>query len=121
MLPGKKYKRYFIRQYSFLEYMHGGIGFADAETILMNEAYQPITFPCHDRFSVRAKWIRSFYLLKSFFSIKGPSIVVFIFPVYAGMVKLLLKLLSLKRGVHIICFIGDIDGIKDGNKERKGS
>ena len=70
MLPGKKYKRYFIRQYSFLEYMHGGIGFADAETILMNEAYQPITFPCHDRFSVRAKWIRSFYLLKSFFFYK---------------------------------------------------
>ena len=97
--------------------MHGGIGFVDAETILMKEGYQPIEFPCHDRFSVKAKWIRLGYLLKSFFSIRGPAVVVFIFPVYAGMVKLLLKLLSRRRGVHIICFIGDIDGIKDGNKE----
>lgn len=115
MATGKTYKKYFIRQYSFLEYMHGGIGFADAEAILEKEGFQPIAFPCHDQFSGRAKLTRLFFLLKTFFSIRGPAIVVFIFPVYAGMAKLLLWLFSLRPGVHIICFIGDIDGIKDGD------
>lgn len=117
MTPGNKYKKYFIRQYSFLEYMHGGIGFVDVETIMMNEGYQPIEFPCHDQFSWKAKWLRLLYLIKTFFTIKGPTVVVFIFPVYAGMIRWLLKLLKKKKGVRIICFIGDIDGIKDGSRE----
>ena len=111
-------KKYFIRQYSFAEYEHGGIGFADAETILAKEGFQPIAFPCHHQFSVKAKLIRLFFLLKVFLSTATPAIVVFIFPAYAGMTKLLLRLLIWKPGVHIICFIGDIDGIKDGNKKK---
>ena len=111
-------KKYYIRQYSFPEYEHGGIGFADAETILAKEGFQPITFPCHHQFSVKAKLIRLIFLLNVYFSTNGPAIVVFIFPAYAGMTKLLLRLLSWKSRIHIICFIGDIDGIKDGNKKK---
>ena len=117
MAAGREYKKYFIKQYSFTEYAHGGIGYTDAETILEKEGFQPIAFPCHDQFSWRAKWVRFIYLMRSFFAIKGPATVVFIFPVYAGMIKWLLKLLKGKKEVHIICFMGDIDGIKDGNRE----
>lgn len=117
MLPGKKYKKYFIRQYSFLEYMHGGIGFVDVETILLKEGYQPIEFPYHDQFSMKAKFKRLFFLVKTVFSVQGPAVVVFICPVYATLVNVLLRLLSWKPGVRLICFIGDIDGIKDGNKK----
>ena len=118
MATDKEYRKYFIRQYSFAEYKHGGVGYTDAETILEKEGFRPISFPCHNQFSVRAKLIRLFFLLKVSLFTRGPAIVVFIFPAYAGMVKLLLRLLSWKPGVCIICFIGDIDGIKDGNKEK---
>lgn len=118
MTNGKAYKKYFIRQYSFTEYSHGGIGYADGETILEKEGFQPVAFPCHKQFSIKAKLVRLFFLMKTFFSIRGKAIVVFIFPAYAGMTKLLLLLLRLKPGIRIICFIGDIDGIKDGDKEK---
>ena len=97
--------------------MHGGIGFVDVETILIKEGYQPIEFPCHDQFSVKAKFKRLFFLVKIVFSVQGPSVVVFISPIYASLVKVLLRLLNRKPGVRIICCIGDIDGIKDGNKK----
>lgn len=118
MAAGKKHTKYFIKQYSFTEYMHGGIGFTDAETILEKDGFLPIAFPCHDQFSLKAKWVRLRFLVRTFFAIKGPATVVFIFPIYAGMVKWLLKLLKGKKDIQVICFIGDIDGIKDGNKER---
>ncbi|MGZ8523302.1 MAG: hypothetical protein ACXWV1_02680 [Chitinophagaceae bacterium] len=121
MATRKAYKKYFIRQYSFTEYSHGGIGYADAETILEKEGFLPVAFPCHVQFSIKAKLVRLFFLMKTFFSIRGKAIVVFIFPAYAGMTKLLLWLLRLKPGIRIICFIGDIDGIKDGDKEKLDS
>lgn len=114
----KEYKKYFIRQYSFTEYSHGGVGYTDVETTLENEGFQPVTFPCHNQFSIKAKLVRLFFLIKTFFSIRRKSIVVFIFPSYAVMPKILLWLLRLKSGIKIICFIGDIDGIKDGDNEK---
>jgi hypothetical protein len=111
------YKKYFIRQYSFTAYRHGGVGYADAEAVLEKEGYLPIVFPCHEQFSVQAKLRRLFFLIKTLLSIRGPAIVVFIFPAYAGMTRLLLSLLRLRPQINIVCFIGDIDGIKDGNKQ----
>lgn len=118
MATSGAYKKYFIRQYSFTEYSHGGVGYADAETILEKEGFLPVVFPCHKQFSIKAKLVRLFFLMKTFFSIRRKATVVFIFPTYAGMTNLLLRLLRLKPGIRIICFIGDIDGIKDGDKEK---
>ncbi|MGK2862409.1 MAG: hypothetical protein ACSLE0_10775, partial [Chitinophagaceae bacterium] len=50
--------------------------------------------------------------------ISAPARVVFIYPAYAGMSKLLLRLLEWKPGIRLICIIGDIDGIKDGNDKK---
>src|SRR6185503_11380694 len=59
---------------------------------------------------------RFFFLLKTLFSLKKGSTVVFLFPVYARMNQALLTRLSKKKDIHSICFIADINGIKDGDE-----
>ncbi len=109
-------KKYFIQQYTQQEYLHGGVGYSDAEEILTTNGFEPVLFPYHTDFSLWAKFSRFFFLLKIFFAIKKGSVVVFLFPVYARMNKLLLKLLRRKK-VRLICFITDIDGIKDDDEK----
>ncbi|HKZ67652.1 MAG TPA: hypothetical protein VJ111_14900 [Chitinophagaceae bacterium] len=111
-------KKYFIQQYLQQEYLHGGIGFVDAERILLSEGYTPILFPHQQNFSLPAKISRLFYLFKIVFQIQKGSVVIFLFPMYAKMVQLLIKLLLLRRNIRLICFITDIDGIKDGNPQK---
>ena len=95
--------------------MHGGVGLIDAEKILLSRGFQPILFPYHYSFSVKAKLARIFFLFKMFLAIKKNSVVFFLYPVYAGMNMVLLKWLD-KKNVRIVCYIADIDGIKDGNE-----
>jgi hypothetical protein len=109
-------KKYFIQQYMQGDYLHGGVGLADAEKILMSLGFQAISFPCHHSFSLRAKLARSLFLFKMLFAIKKDSVVIFLFPVYARMNLLLLKWLG-NKNVKIVCYIGDIDGIKDGDEK----
>jgi hypothetical protein len=108
-------RKYFIEQYLEQEYLHGGITGVDAEKILLKEGFKPITFPHHYSFSIKAKTVRLFFLLKMFFSVKRGSVVVFLFPVYAKMNRLLLRLFRIK-GVKLVCFIADIDGLRDGDQ-----
>jgi hypothetical protein len=109
--------RFFIRQYSVEEFFHGGIGYADAEKILMKKNFIPVLFPHYTGFSIGAKFSRFFYLLKVFFTIPRGSYVVFLFPLFAKMNRLLLRMLGLKKDIRLICFVADIDGIKDGDKK----
>ncbi|MFI5131416.1 MAG: hypothetical protein ACHQFX_15550 [Chitinophagales bacterium] len=110
-------KRYFIQQYLQEDYMHGGVGGTDAEKILLAKGFRPIYFPHHRSFSVIAKLNRLIFLLRTFFSIKKGSVVVFLFPVYAKMNRVLLKWLTSRKKIHSICFIADIDGLKDDNEQ----
>lgn len=107
--------KYFIQQYSQQEYQHGGIGYVDAEKILLSMGYKPILFPYQTDFSLKAKIGRFRYLLKTLRNIKEGSIVVFLFPVYAKMNRLLLQRLS-KKKIKVICFVTDINGLKDGDE-----
>jgi hypothetical protein len=109
-------KRYFIQQFLQQEYLHGGVGCVDAERGLSSKGFESITFPYYYSFSLRAKISRFFFLLKTVRTIKKDSVVFFLFPVYAKMHKLLLSLLR-SRNVRCICFIADIDGIKDGDEK----
>lgn len=109
-------KKYFIQQYTQQEYLHGGVGYVDAEKILLFKGFESISFPYHYNFSWKAKISRFFFLLKTIDAIKKDSVIVFLFPVYAKMNNLLLRLLRLKN-VQCICIIADIDGIKDGDKK----
>ena len=97
------------------QYLHGGVGPADAESILLSRGFKPILFPYHYSFSFKAKIARLFFLFKIFFSIKRNSVVFFLFPVYARMNMVLLKWLT-RKNVQIVCYIADIEGIRDGNK-----
>ena len=47
--------------------------------------------------------------------IPNGSLVIFIFPLHARMNRMLIELLRRKKDLKIVCFIADIDGLKDGN------
>ncbi len=111
-------KIYFIQQYFQQQYLHGGVGLVDAEAVLLAEGYKPILFPHQHNHSWPAKISRFFFLLRTIRRIQKGSVVVFLFPVYAKMVRLLVNLLVRKKNIRIICFIMDIDGIKDGDTQK---
>jgi len=112
-------KKYFIQQYIQQEYLHGGIGLTDAEKILLSEGYTPILFPHQQNFSLPAKISRLFYLFKIAFQVQKGSVVVFLFPMYAKLIRLLVRLLLLlRKNSRLVCFITDIDGIKDGDPQK---
>src|ERR1700730_2297984 len=107
---------YFIREYAEDHFFHGGIGIVDAEKILIREGFKPIRLPFHFSFSLKAKLARLWYCLKTFISIPDNAVVVFLFPLHARLAKWLIEMLSYKKSIRIICFIGDINGLKDGNE-----
>ena len=109
-------KKYFIQQYTQQEYLHGGVGATDAEKILSSLEFTPVSFPHHFSFSLKAKFSRLFRLMRMIFSVKRKSIILFLFPVYARMDRLLLRFLRMK-GVKLICIIADIEGIRDADQE----
>jgi hypothetical protein len=110
-------QKYFIEQFLTEEYMHGGITCVDAEKVFLANGFEPVLFPYHHSYSIKAKIGRLYFLLKSLFRIRKGSVVIFITPVYARMNKLLVTRLARKKDVQLICFIADINGIKDGNDD----
>ena len=96
------------------EYLHGGVGFVDAEKILLSRGSSRSYFPIIT-VSLKAKLARTFFLFKIFLAIKKNSVVFFLYPVYARMNMILLKWLN-KKNVRIVCYIADVDGIKDGDE-----
>jgi hypothetical protein len=108
---------YYIQEHLHLRVHHGGTGNADADAIWLRLGYLPLEFPDRENFSLIAKIRRSLYLLTMFRRIRKNDIMVFQFPLYAGMSKLLVRLL-LRKKVTMVCFITDIDGLKDGDSEK---
>src|SRR5690606_38430403 len=112
----KENRKYFVQQFLQEDYQHGGVGGTDAEKVLLSLGYSPIAFPHHHGFSFGAKLGRLIFLLKLFWTIPKNSTVVFLFPVYASAVRIFLGMISRKKSVRCICFIMDINGIKDGDE-----
>jgi hypothetical protein len=115
-LDPDQFSRYIILQYSQQEYPHGGVGYVDAEQILIKEGFTVIGFPHHQSFSPVAKLGRLSYLVKQLLLIKKESIVIFLFPVYPRMARIMIRRL-LRKGVRCICYVADINGIKDGDEK----
>ncbi|HYJ38607.1 MAG TPA: hypothetical protein VEV87_08310 [Chitinophagaceae bacterium] len=107
---------YFISEYAEDYFFHGGIGIIDAERILEQQGFQPIRLPFHFSFSLWAKLSRLWYCVKLIFSIERNAAVVFIHPLHARLNNWLVSFLN-RRKVMIICMIGDIDGLKDGDRK----
>ena len=108
-------KLYFIQEHLERKVYHGGIGNVDAEKIFLQKGFKAVLFPYHYDFSLKAKLGRLWYLLKMFITLPAGCYVIFQFPLYARMSKLLIAALKYRRSVRIICLVMDIDGIKDGN------
>ena len=111
-------KKYFIQQYLLENYKHGGIGLVDAEKVLVSAGYKPILLPHQTGFSFWAKVSRLFFLVKVVFSTPNGAVIVFLFPMYAKMTRLLVHFLKKRKDVTLVCFITDIDGIKDDDTEK---
>ena len=109
------FRKYFIQEHLHRKVNDGGIGNADAEKILLVNGWKPVFFPAHYDFSLFGKLRRIFYLIQMMLSIPRASFVLFQFPLYARLNKILIRRL-LKKQINVICFITDIDGLKDGNE-----
>ena len=110
-------QKYFIQQYLQENYNHGGVGPVHAERILLENGYKPLFFPKHHSISFASKLSRLAYLLQVYFSIKKGAEIVFLFPVYARMNNMLIRWLAKKKGIRCVCYIADIDGIKDAEED----
>ena len=112
-------KKYFIQEHLQRgQIYHGGIGNKNIEEILLKEGFQPILFPYHFNFSIKAKISRIIFSFKCFWDTPSSSIVFFQWPLYAKAHMLLLRLfLTFRRSVKVVCFITDINGLKDGDKK----
>lgn len=115
-MSNQERKKYFLQQYLHIEYLHGGVGGTDAEKILISKGFEAVQLPHQRDFSLKSKLGRLLFLLKTFFSSRSGSVIVFLFPVYAKMGRILIRWLK-KKNVRVICFIADINGLKDGNGE----
>lgn len=109
-------KIFFIQEHLQEKVFHGSIGYVDAEkTLLRNEA-TPVFFPYHYDFSFKAKCGRLLHLLKLFFTMPAGSILIFQYPLYARMNRFLLRLLRYRKNIRPICFICDINGLKQADQ-----
>lgn len=106
-------KKYFIKQYSFEQYQHGGVGYSDIEIILQRNNYTPIEFPDHNDTGPIAKLRRFLFLYRSLRKLPSHAEVVFLYPAYARIIQHFISKLSKRKDIKLICIIGDIDGIKD--------
>lgn len=105
----KERKRYFLKQYSQTSYWHGGIGYTHIEQLLEKAGYEPISF--EERGILYRFWQLLIWLIR----LKSRDCIVFIYPVYPRLYRLLLWLLQ-RRGQPLLCIVGDIDGLKDEDK-----
>lgn len=107
--------KYFLQEHLHRQVVHGGIGNIDAEKVLLSKGFLPVCFPCMDDFSLPAKWKRLWFLLRTWFTLPAGSILVFQFPVMPRMHQWLIRLLGWRKSITRLCFITDIDGLKDGD------
>jgi hypothetical protein len=107
---------YFIREYAEDYFFHGGIGIIDAERTLESMGFHAIRLPHHFDFSYRAKLVRFLFCLRLILKIESNAIVVFIHPLHARLNKWLINQFRRKK-ITVICMIGDINGLKDGDAQ----
>ncbi|MGI8599482.1 MAG: hypothetical protein ACR2KB_09510 [Chitinophagaceae bacterium] len=111
-------KKFFIQQHLQTKYpAHGGIGNKDVEKVLLKNGFIPLLFPHQKDFSLYAKAKRFLFLVQILVKIPTGSILLFESPLYAKLYMILVKwILLYKPSVRMICFITDINGLKDDNQ-----
>ena len=105
---------YYLAQYGHLEFMHGGISYVDIETIFRREGWIPITLTGDADKGFFSKLKRIAHFVRWLSAVKRDDTVIFLFPVYARLYRLLSRAL-VYRGARVVPLIGDLDGVRDGN------
>src|SRR5689334_21218852 len=106
--------KYFISEFKDEYFFHGGVGIIDAESILEREGFVPIRQPFANSYSIRSKMYRLLHSLTVIYTIERDAVVVFIHPHYARLDRWMVGKLAKKKR-RLICFVGGIDGLKDGD------
>ncbi|WP_345255414.1 hypothetical protein [Flaviaesturariibacter amylovorans] len=114
--------RFFIQEHLLSEpVLHGGIGNKDIESILLEHGWSQLRFRDHHNFSAAAKFRRLWQLGHLARTLPRGAEVLLQWPLYARMNRLLLQTLKrFRKDVRFICYVTDINGIKDGNAELLG-
>lgn len=101
---------------------HGGVGNKDIEKVLIKNQFQPILQPHHFDFSIKAKILRLASVIKAIGFLPVNAIVVFQWPLYAILNRVLVRLiLKFRKDVKLICILTDVNGLKDGNEKTLSS
>jgi glycosyltransferase involved in cell wall biosynthesis len=119
----KTHRKYFIQEYLQTAVVyHGGVGNKDIEKVLIKNQFRPVLQPYHFDFSIKAKIFRVVSVIKTIRSLPVNAIVIFQWPLYATLNRVLVRLiLKFRKDVKLICILTDIDGLKDGNQETLSS
>jgi hypothetical protein len=95
---------------------HGGVGNKDIETVLLREGWQPVHLGDQQDMGARAKVRRLRKGVATLTSLPKGATLLLQWPLYARLHRVLLgALLRFRPDVHVICFLTDINGLKDGN------
>ncbi|RYY38544.1 MAG: hypothetical protein EOO08_14220 [Chitinophagaceae bacterium] len=95
---------------------HGGIGNQDAEQVMLDAGYRPLRLGDEYNFSPLAKLRRYRAARKVLAGLPKGATVVFQWPLYARLHRMLIEQLVRRRpDVEIICFLTDLNSIKDGD------
>ncbi|RYZ24016.1 MAG: hypothetical protein EOO16_02805 [Chitinophagaceae bacterium] len=109
--------RFFLAEHSARGALyHGGVGNVDIERVLLADGWQPIAFGDQENFGPAAKVRRTARMLRYLASIPKGASLLLQWPVYAGQSRLLLRgLRRFRPDVRIVCFLTDINGLKDAD------
>lgn len=96
---------------------HGGVGNIDAETVLLRSGYQPLRLGDEYAFGPAAKWRRLRAAWRWQRAMPQGATIVFQWPLYAALHRRLLRHFARRRpDLRLVCFLTDINGLKDGNE-----
>jgi glycosyltransferase involved in cell wall biosynthesis len=111
--------RYFLQEHLVTgAVFHGGIGNKDIETVLLRAGYLPVHSGDQENFGLMAKWRRFRSVFRQLRKLPQGADLVFQWPVYAKLHQLLIWALRLfRKDVRLICFLTDINGLKDADPE----
>ncbi|MCW3073656.1 MAG: hypothetical protein JWP69_725 [Flaviaesturariibacter sp.] len=113
-----KNRLFFIQQHLTDTFTHGGVGFKDAERVLVSLNFKPLVFPQPNSYSIYAKLVRFGFLLRWLTTLPTNAVIVFIHPLHSQLSNWLVKCISqYRKSITVACFIGDIEGLRDGDRE----
>jgi hypothetical protein len=107
---------YFLKVNMGAPMPNGGVCYYDADRIMENAGLIPVAFP-NGGWWWWQKLRQLTYLIKSFLIIQRRAYFIFQFPIYHRFGRWLIKALAKYKQIQPVCFVIDVDGVRDGSTE----